>query len=93
MSGRNLQVTELLLQSENWTCMQGMPGEEPLLSTNNGLCVNMQTKSRPVEKNKIKCATCWSSELGCMFGTEQRQPPGEDHTSSEMLWFEAPSVP
>lgn len=39
MSGRNLQVTELLLQSENWTCMQSMPGEEPLLSTNNGLCV------------------------------------------------------
>lgn len=40
-----------------------------------------------------KCATCWSSELGRMFGTEQRQPPGEDHTSCEMLWFEAPSVP
>lgn len=39
MSGRNLQVTELLLQSENWTCMQSMPGEQPLLSTNNGLCV------------------------------------------------------
>lgn len=56
MSGRNLQVTELLLQLENWTCMQGMPGEEPLLSTNNlwannGLCVWIRRqRADPVEK-------------------------------------------